>query len=113
LIADYTLVIQPQCALLPFRVILELDGIQHFEPTYFGGQVTDDGLIRTLKNQQEKDKYQDEFCIARGYKVMRISHSVPLITFGDVIEHMITSCCQTKRTVLSIFKGDEYNNLTV
>ena len=91
--ADYTLVVQSSSAQIPFRIVFELDGQQHFEKTYFGGQITDDELIRILENQQENDKYQDEFCIEKGYKIMRISYSVPLDKFQAVIKYTCFGIC--------------------
>ena len=100
--ADFLLIVQQGKTV--HKMVLELDGAQHFEPVYFG----DGGDCPEFlcKRQKARDAYQDRLCMDRGYKVMRLSHSVPFGDYNDVLRYMISRCCSD--TMFKICKGDEY-----
>ena len=112
--ADFMITVHvQQCTIPPIIFILELDGAQHFEPVYFGGHFTDDALNAQCELQKQRDQYQDRFCIEHEYRVLRISHSVPLVEYEEVLRYMISQCCNNTTStgrIMKVCKGDEYYN---
>jgi len=52
-----------------FNIIIEYDGIQHFQPVeYFGG-------VDALNEQKNKDNIKDNWCLSKGIKIVRISYT--------------------------------------
>ena len=100
--ADFLLIVQQGKTI--HKMVLELDGAQHFEPVYFGDKDYSPEFL--CKRQKARDAYQDRLCMDRGYKVMRLSHSVPFGDYNDVLRYMISRCCSN--TMLKICKGGEY-----
>ncbi len=59
--------------LINHKIIIEFDGIQHFEPKTFGGISKEQALIN-FQEQQVSDNIKDEFCKKFEYKMIRISY---------------------------------------
>lgn len=51
--------------------LIEFDGSAHFVPTYFGNQ-TKEQAIKSLKDQQERDKIKNDFCRLNDIPLLRL-----------------------------------------
>jgi uncharacterized Zn-finger protein len=59
--------------LINHKIIIEFDGIQHFEPQAFGG-ISKEQALSNFQDQKESDNIKDEFCKKFDYKMIRISY---------------------------------------
>lgn len=65
--------LRPDFRFLKNKIILEADGLQHFEPVRFGGiskEKAEENLVKT----QESDGITNQFCAENGWKMIRISY---------------------------------------
>lgn len=53
--------------------LVEFDGAGHFIPTYFGNQ-TKKQALKSLKDQQERDKIKNNFCKKNNIHLLRLSN---------------------------------------
>ena len=53
--------------------MVEFDGAGHFIPTYFGNQ-TKKQALKSLKDQQERDKIKNNFCKENNIHLLRLSN---------------------------------------
>lgn len=56
-----------------FNLFIEFDGLQHYEPTRFGG-MSQEEAEENLKLQQESDKIKDNYCIENNFNLLRIPY---------------------------------------
>jgi hypothetical protein len=54
------------------NVVIEYNGIQHYKPSKFGENLTDDEANQKLINQQERDKYVENFCQSHNIDIIWI-----------------------------------------
>ena len=54
------------------NMCIEYDGIHHFEPTTFGGDLED--AKRQFELTKKKDKIKDDFCKSSGIRLLRIKY---------------------------------------
>jgi len=60
---------------IPFyNLVIEYDGIQHMQPSRFGGQTQAEAEV-SFKKQQEKDAIKDQYCLHNNIKMIRIPHT--------------------------------------
>lgn len=57
-----------------YNTLVEFDGIQHYEMTYFSGNLTKKECELRLSNYQKHDKIKDNYCIEKGIKLIRIPY---------------------------------------
>jgi very-short-patch-repair endonuclease/phage FluMu protein Com len=57
------------------NLLIEYDGIQHFEPVDFGGINNEEIVKENFKNQQIRDKMKNEYCKENGIKLLRIKYT--------------------------------------
>jgi len=59
---------------LNHNIIIEYDGIQHFEPQRFGG-ISQEQAEENFKELQENDKLKNDFCKENNFKMIRIPYT--------------------------------------
>ena len=65
--------LRPDFRLFDHKIMIEVDGKQHFKPQQFGG-ISSEQSEEIFKLTQESDKIKNNFCEKFGYKMIRISH---------------------------------------
>lgn len=60
--------------LVDFRILIEYDGRQHFQP-FFNGKISRQKAQKVLKLQQESDKIKTEFAHKNNIKLVRIKYT--------------------------------------
>lgn len=83
------------------KILVELDGKQHFESITFNGLDWTD-----LENQQRRDFIKNEWCLANGYHLLRISYS-EIKNMESIIVSFLAKVA-TATTTLQEFVGAEY-----
>jgi uncharacterized protein YbaP (TraB family) len=58
------------------KVVVEMDGIQHFVPVNFGGNAHPDELHRKLLSSKKRDALKEALCENHNMHLLRLSHSV-------------------------------------
>jgi len=64
--------LRPDFRFFDYKIIIEADGRQHFNPVTFGG-ISKELSKEQFNLTQESDKIKDNFCKKYGYKMIRIS----------------------------------------
>ena len=70
-------------------LFIEFDGQHHYEPVRFGG-MSEEKARSALEKVQYHDKMKNDFCVAGGYPLLRISYKDNDIV-GDLIADFINS----------------------
>ena len=65
--------LRPDFRFIKHKIMIEYDGIQHFEPKTFGG-ISQEQAEEKFKETQENDRIKDQFCKDNDYKMIRISY---------------------------------------
>jgi len=73
-----------------YNLIIEYDGIQHFEEMGFGSNSID--KAKKLEKIQLKDRLKDQYCLENNITLLRISHKEI-----DKIEEILNNICGEKR----------------
>lgn len=56
------------------NLLLEFDGVQHFQPTTWFNSISQEMASLNFELQQERDSLKNCYAVARGFKLLRISH---------------------------------------
>lgn len=86
-------------------LILEYDGIQHFEASGF---IT----IKKVQDTHKRDILKNEWCKENEYELLRIPSSVPLTDINEIISIYINSPIELKtlKNILYIDKSGQIHN---
>lgn len=57
------------------NICIEYDGIQHFEPTTFGGVKCYDEAVEQFKQCKQRDEIKNKYCENNGIKLIRIPYT--------------------------------------
>ena len=66
--------LRPDIRFIHHKIIIELDGEQHYKPRTFGG-ISEEQSEENFKLTQENDKLKNDFCRIYGYKMIRIPYT--------------------------------------
>ena len=66
--------LRPDIRFINHKIIIELDGSQHFKPTTFGSMSIEEAEQNFLITQHN-DKLKNDFCNVYGYKMIRIPYT--------------------------------------
>ena len=67
-------ILRPDIRFLNHKIIIELDGKQHYEPVNFGG-ISQERAEENLKLCQDNDNLKNDFCKEFNYKMIRIKYT--------------------------------------
>lgn len=71
------------------HIVIEMDGIQHFQPTRFNGYEDENELKRAFEKGKERDRRKDLYCRSRpGWYMVRISHSVCRSRYRSILQNV-------------------------
>lgn len=56
-----------------YKICIEADGKQHFEPATFGG-ISKERAIKNFELTKKKDKIKDDYCKKKGIKLIRVPY---------------------------------------
>ena len=67
-------VLRPDIRFLNHKIMIELDGSQHYKPKNFGG-ISQERAEENFKLCQENDKLKNDFCDKFEYKMIRVKYT--------------------------------------
>lgn len=77
---------------IDYDIVIEYDGIQHFEPVNFGG-ITNEQAEDKFKETQNNDKLKNDFCKENNFQLIRIPYaqfaetlSILSVELSDIID---------------------------
>lgn len=70
------------------KIIVEVNGAQHYFPVRFGG-ISLKRAEENLKKYQRRDRIRQKFCLNKGYKLIIIPFTVKLNNVVDFVEKQI------------------------
>jgi hypothetical protein len=54
---------------------VEFDGIQHFKPSSFGSDRSEEAKQKNLENTQHRDRIKTDYCKEKGIRLLRIPYT--------------------------------------
>ena len=98
-------------------LLIELDGPTHFSPVSYYGTLSEQEQLDRLRERQHNGRYKDRYCQHQGWLMLRISESVTLGCYEEIVRDACMYTCSTSShcsdTITRICVEQEYEKRIV